>query len=92
MTMTTDLWTPSDELIGLDPIATAKIQSPFAPPDLQAQGILLDDIVDHDANEAAACLVLASLDDDDSACHESGETDDDDEVDDFDDGPVDDDV
>jgi len=32
MTMTPDLWTPSDELLGLDPIALQKIQAPFRRP------------------------------------------------------------
>ncbi|MEA2144317.1 MAG: hypothetical protein QOI64_2747 [Solirubrobacteraceae bacterium] len=92
MTMTTDLWTPSDELLGHDPIALQKIQSPFAPLDLEPHGVSLADIVADDANEVAACLVLASLDDDDAVSAESGETDDDDEIDEFDDGPVEDDV
>jgi len=84
--MTPDLWTPSDELLGLDPIALQKIQAPFEPEDLEAQGILLGDINDDDANEAAACLVLASLDDDDVAGTETGEADDDEDLDDPDDG------
>ena len=83
--MTPDLWTPSDELLGLDPIALQKIQAPFEPEDLEAQGILLGDINDDDANEAAACLVLASLDDD-VAGTETGEADDDEDLDDPDDG------
>lgn len=83
--MTTDIWTPSDELLARSPIALAKIQSPYEPLDLEGHGISLGDPVDHDANEAAACLVLASLDDDDIIGSETGETDDDDEVDDPDD-------
>ena len=79
------LWVPSDELLKHDPIALQKIQSPFQPPDLEAHGIKLFDVEDDDANEAAACLVLASLHSDDSACDEPGEADDDDEIDDLDD-------
>jgi hypothetical protein len=77
------LWIPSDDLLKHDPIALQKIESPFEPPDLEAHGIKLFDVEDDDANEAAACLVLASLDD--SACDEPGEADDDDEIDDPDD-------
>jgi len=91
MTMT-ELWTPSDELLGHDPIALQKIQSPYAPLDLEPHGVTLADIVSDDANEVAACLVLASLDDDDTVSGESGETDDDDEIDDYEDEPVDGDV
>ena len=80
------LWIPSDDLLEHDPIALQKIQSPFDPPDLEAHGIKLFDVEDDDANEAAACLVLASLDSDDSAADESGEADDDDEIDDPADG------
>jgi hypothetical protein len=76
------LWIPSDDLLEHDPIALQKIESPFAPPDLEAHGIKLFDVEDDDANEAAACLVLASLDDDDVAGDEPGEADDDDELDD----------
>jgi hypothetical protein len=81
-----ELWIPSDDLLKHDPIALQKIESPFEPPDLEAHGIKLFDVEDDDANEAAACLVLASLDSDDSACDEPGEADDDDEIDDLDDG------
>ena len=90
--MTTDLWTPSDELLGHDTIALQKIQSPFAPPDLEAHGVILDDTAGDDANEVAASLVLASLEADDGASAESGETGDDDEVEDPAGEPVDDDV
>ncbi len=77
---------PSDELLGRDPIALQKIGLPFEPIDLAAQGISFSDEVDDDANEAAACLVLASLEDDDAAGAETGETDEEEEVDDPDDG------
>jgi hypothetical protein len=80
------LWIPSDDLLKHDPIALQKIESPFEPPDLEAHGIKLFDVEDDDANEAAACLVLASLGSDDSAGDEPGEADDDDEIDDPDDG------
>jgi hypothetical protein len=80
------LWIPSDDLLKHDPIALQKIESPFEPPDLEAHGIKLLDVEDDDANEAAACLVLASLDSDDGACDEPGEADDDDEIDDPGDG------
>jgi hypothetical protein len=81
-----ELWIPSDDLLKHDPIALQKIESPFQPPDLEAHGIKLFDVEDDDANEAAACLVLASLDSDDRAGDEPGEADDDDEIDDPDDG------
>ena len=87
MTMT-QLWTPSDALLEHDPIALQKIQSPFAPFDLEAHGVTLADVADDDANEAAAALVLASIDDDDSAGPETGETDDDEDIDDPDDDDV----
>ena len=77
------LWIPSDDLLKHDPIALQKIESPFEPPDLEAHGIKLFDVEDDDANEAAACLVLASLDD--STGEETGDADDDDEIDDPDD-------
>jgi hypothetical protein len=77
------LWIPSDDLLKHDPIALQKIESPFEPPDLEAHGIKLFDVEDDDANEAAACLVLASLDD--STGDETGDADDDDEIDDPDD-------
>ena len=80
-----ELWIPSDDLLKHDPIALQKIESPFERPDLEAHGIKLFDVEDDDANEAAACLVLASLDSDDSAGDEPGEADDDDEIDDLDD-------
>jgi hypothetical protein len=78
-----ELWIPSDDLLKHDPIALQKIESPFEPPDLEAHGIKLFDVEDDDANEAAACLVLASLDD--STGDETGDADDDDEIDDPDD-------
>ncbi len=81
----TQLWTPSDDVLGHDPIALQKIELPYEPIDLEAQGVLLGDAVDDDANEAAAALVLASLDDDDVAGSETGDTDDDEEIDDPDD-------
>lgn len=84
MTMS-QLWTPSDGLLGQDPIALQKIQSPFAPLDLESNGVSLADILSDDANEVAACLVLASLDSDDAVADESGETDDDEQIDDPDD-------
>lgn len=80
------LWIPSDDLLEHDPIALQKIESPFEPPDLEAHGIKLFDIEDDDVNEAAAALVLASLDRDDVVADEPGEADDDDEIDDPDDG------
>lgn len=80
--MTTQLWIPSDDLVGLDPIAQMKMASAFEPPDLEAHGIKLFDIEDDDANEAAACVVLASLDSDDIVGDEPGEADDDDQIDD----------
>jgi hypothetical protein len=80
-----NLWTPSDEMLQRDPIARQKIQSPYDPLDLEAEGIRLFDEEDDDANEAAACLVLASLDDDDTAADEPGECDDDEQLDDPDD-------
>ena len=80
------LWIPSDDLLEHDPIALQKIGSPFDPPDLEAHGIKLFDVEDDDANEAAACLVLASLDGDDVLGDEPGGADDDDEIDDPDDG------
>jgi hypothetical protein len=79
------LWIPSDDLLQHDPIALQKIESPFEPPDLEAHGIKLFDVEDDEANAAAACLVLASLDDDGGA-DETGEADDDDAIDDPDDG------
>ena len=81
----TQLWTPSDELLAHDPIALQKIERPFEPIDLPAQGIWFSDETDDDANEAAACVVLASLEDDDVAGADTGETDDDEEIDDPDD-------
>ncbi|MDX6720431.1 MAG: hypothetical protein QOJ63_2685 [Solirubrobacteraceae bacterium] len=78
----TDLWTPSDDLLRQDPIALQKLQTPFDPPDLEAQGIKLFDVEDDAANEAAACIVLASLDDDDVPGDEPGESDDDDAIED----------
>lgn len=83
--MTTQLWIPSDDLVALDPIAQMKMASAFQPPDLEAHRIKLFDIEDDDANEAAACVVLASLDRDDIAGDEPGEADDDDQIDDDDD-------
>jgi hypothetical protein len=81
------LWIPSDDLLEHDPIALQKIESPFEPPDLEAHGIKLFDLEDDDANEAAAALVLASLDNDEAtAAGEPGEADDDDEIDDPEDG------
>jgi hypothetical protein len=80
------LWIPSDDLLEHDPIALQKIESPFEPPDLEAHGIKLFDVEDDDANAAAACLVLASLDCDDSAGDEPGAADDDDDIDDPADG------
>jgi hypothetical protein len=77
-----ELWIPSDDLLHHDPIALQKIESPFEPPDLESHGIKLVDVEDDDANEAAACLVLASLDSDELAADEPGEADDDDEIDD----------
>jgi hypothetical protein len=79
------LWIPSDDLLEHDPIALQKIESPFDPPDLEAHGIKLFDVADDDANAAAACVVLASLDED-SAVDISGAADDDDEIDDPADG------
>ncbi|HEX8158185.1 MAG TPA: hypothetical protein VF526_12445 [Solirubrobacteraceae bacterium] len=77
-----DIWTPSDDLLAHDPIARQKLQTPFEPADLEAHGIKLFDIEDDEANEAAACIVLATLDSDDSDGDEPGECDDDDEIDD----------
>jgi hypothetical protein len=86
MTMS-ELWTPSDDLLRQDPIALQKLRTPFDPPDLEAQGIKLFDVEDHAANEAAACIALASLDDgDDGDDDEPGEYDDDDAIEDHEDG------
>jgi hypothetical protein len=83
------LWIPSDDLLERDPIAMQKIATPFEPPDLEAHGIKLFDVDDDEANAAAACLVLASLEPDDVAGDEPGDADDDDELDDpADDGDV----
>jgi hypothetical protein len=71
-----DLWIPSDDRLRADPIALQKIKTPFGPPDLEAHGIRLFDVEDDEANEAAACLVLAALDDDVTG-DEPGESDDD---------------
>jgi hypothetical protein len=79
------LWTPSDDLLQRDPIALQKITTPFEAPELEENGIALFDIEDDDANEAAACLVLASLEHDDVAGDEPGESSDDDDLDDPDD-------
>jgi hypothetical protein len=79
------LWTPSDEMLRHDLIALQKIQTPFEPIDLEAHGIKLFDVEDDAANEAAASLVLASLESDDVAGDEPGECDDDEELDDPDD-------
>lgn len=76
------VWIPSDKVLQHDPIALQKITTPFEPPDLEAQGIKLFDIEDDDANEAAACLVLAALERDDVAGDEPGESDDDEQLDD----------
>jgi hypothetical protein len=76
------LWIPSDDVLEHDPIALQKIASPFDPPDLEAHGIKLVDVDDDDANEAVACLVLASLDSDDVVGDEPGAADDDEELDD----------
>ncbi len=80
--MTTQLWIPSDDLVAHDPIASQKITTPFAPISLEAQGIKLFDVDDDAANEAAACVVLASLEDDGAAGDEHGECDDDERIDD----------
>lgn len=76
------LWIPSDDLIEHDPIALQKVESPLHPPDLEAHGIKLVDVEDDDANEAAACLVLASLDSDDVVTDEPGDVADDEELED----------
>jgi len=80
------LWIPSDDVLEHDPIALQKIESPFEPPDLESHGIKLFDVEDDDANEVAAALVLASLDDDGVVGDEPGDADDDDEIDDPHDG------
>jgi hypothetical protein len=80
-----EIWTPSDGLLASDPIASQKLATPFEPPDLTNTGIVLFDVEDDDANEAAACAVLASLEDDDAMGDESGDADDDDDIDDPDD-------
>jgi hypothetical protein len=85
MTMS-QLWIPSDDLLERDPIAVQKIATPFEPADLEANGIKLFDVEDDEANAVAACLVLASLDDDDVTGDEPGDADDDDELDDPADG------
>jgi len=77
-----DLWIPSDGVLRHDPIARQKIDTPFEPLDLEAHGIKLFDVEDDEANEAAASLVLASLQNDDVAGDEPGDCDDDDELDD----------
>jgi hypothetical protein len=76
------LWIPADDLLEHDPIALRKVESPFDPPDLEAHGIKLVDVEDDDANEAAACLVLASLDSDDVVTDEPGDAADDEELED----------
>jgi hypothetical protein len=82
------LWIPSDDLLERDPIATQKIATPFEPPDLEAHGIKLFDVDDDEANAAAACVVLASLEPDDVAGDEPGDADDDELDDPADDGDV----
>lgn len=84
----TDLWTPSDDLLARDPVAMAHVTDPFDTPDLEAQGVVLPDVEDHEANELLAAVVLAELDDDDVAGDEPGDVDDDDDVDGDEDEPV----
>lgn len=77
-----DIWTPSDELLALDPIAVSKVANPHASPKLSEAGIVLPDS-DDDANEELAALALAELDGDDTEADvESGAVDDDDTIDD----------
>ncbi|HZA18962.1 MAG TPA: hypothetical protein VE645_19130 [Pseudonocardiaceae bacterium] len=76
-----DLWTPSDDLLSRDGIALEHVRAPHPRSDL-IDVVSLPDVEDDDANEAAACLVLASLDDDDTAADEPGECDDDEQLDD----------
>lgn len=86
----TEIWTPSDELLIADVIAAQKVAEPYDPPDLEAQGILLPDVVDDEANAAAAALVVASISEDEDDEGEGGECDDDDAIDDpDDDGDID---
>lgn len=74
------LWVPSDDLLGQDPIAIAKVLAPFDPPDLEGAGVVLPDR-DDDTNEVLAAAVLAEeFGDDDARPDGSGACDDDDEV------------
>jgi hypothetical protein len=84
-TTMSELWTPSDDLLQHDPIARQKLMTPFEPADLEAHGIKLFDTEDDEANEAAACIALATLDSDDSSGDEPGDCDDDEVLDDPDD-------
>ena len=78
-----DLWTPSDDLLNVDPIAAGKVTHPVEtyPPG----GHTTDN-----ANAVAAAVILAELAKDEDDEGESGECDDDDALDDpADDGVID---
>jgi hypothetical protein len=75
----TDIWTPSDGWLLDDPIAAAKVEHPFDPPNLADAGIVLPDDLDDEACEVAAAVALAELDDDDTEGDEPGIPDDDEE-------------
>lgn len=87
-------WTPSDSLLLGDPIAAAKVANPYAAPGLSAAGVVLPDVEDDEANEAAAAATLAQLDEDELLVeHEDGTVEDDEAEDDpADPEPVDPDV
>ncbi len=83
-----DIWTPSDSLLHQDPIALAKVMTPYPSPNLSEAGILLPDD-DDDANEELAALALAELDGDEVEVEvESGAVEDDGALDDSDTDPI----
>lgn len=85
----TELWTPSDELIAADGIATAKIDNPHDPHDLEAVGVLLPESDAGDAIfEAAAAVALAEIDDSDPEGDLIASPDDE-AIEDFDEMPID---
>jgi hypothetical protein len=55
----TELWTPSDELLTTDPIASEQIEHPHETTGLEQAGLALPDIDDDAANAAAAAWALA---------------------------------
>lgn len=83
-----ELWTPSDDLLGRDPIAAQHIKLPYDGPELEANGITLPDDLDDEQTELAAAIALAELDDDAPAGDEPGGCEDDDDVEDTDADPV----